>query len=213
MDLGNFRIELGQTLRDIREKYTDLNQEQFYFKYLQALSGRKIVKGSAAQNFMKQLECGTINCPAQFIPIYASVAKITEADIFSFENVQKTADVHYTYDAILKMFVTLINKFAVDNSEFKEHSVLRITDPIIQYMLETYSEFKILLLQGKISQTIYDMWEKNFLTAFNGRLLDFSPFNNSESEVYMSALISTHTRDVAKAYRMVIEEEFKNKNI
>lgn len=208
MDISAFNQKLGQRFKEIREK-TRLNQEQFYEKYLKAISGRNRKNGTSYQDYMKLLENGNLVCPSSFIPVYANIAGISERDLIDFADTNPVKEVKLTYASVAKMLNTLMRKNALTLTSVEANDNAKVAllaeDPILSFMMKSYGQFNAMLENGSVQQGIYDVIEEAFLKNFNDRLLNFdSSILNTDSLDFNRAMNNSND-DFAKAYRKVIE--------
>jgi len=76
-----FDRKLGKKLQNIRQNYTDDNQEDFYEKYLWELHAANLASRSSYQGYMSKLENGETSCPPQLLPVYARIVGCTIAEL------------------------------------------------------------------------------------------------------------------------------------
>ena len=208
MDISAFNQKLGQRFKEIREK-TGLNQEQFYEKYLKAISGRNRKNGTSYQDYMKLLENGNLVCPSSFIPVYANIAGISERDLIDFADTNPVKEVKLTYASVAKMLNTLMQKNTLTLTSVETNggtkNALLTEDPILSFMLDNYGQFNALLKNGSVQQSIYDMIVDAFLKNFDDRLLNFGLSVPFSDHLEFATAMTNSNDDVAKAYRKVIE--------
>ena len=77
-----FDMKLGQKLKEIRERHTDDNQEDFYEKYVRELHVANRNTRSSTQRYISDIENGVTTCPLQLLPVYARIAHCSIDDLF-----------------------------------------------------------------------------------------------------------------------------------
>lgn len=179
MNIDTFSINVGQKLRSIRENKTNMNQEEFYEHYLKPFSRSKRNSGQSYQDYMKKLENGAVDLPAQFLAVYADLVEMEISEfakfIFSDSDFKikepRVLSSSITYSSAAKMIYDLVANGTIARNPKERQIILYVQDTVLNQVLSEYFKMRNLLLDGTISKEIFDTWEKGILDETNARLL------------------------------------------